>query len=81
MLKERLIRLAYDIASASSSGKNPSWFYFLPMIHFLDGTCQPFQEVTLEINHRDAQPKWWGISNELENVIQKFKRINGAWKM
>lgn len=44
--------------------RNPLWMVCLPIVHFLDATLYPFQELDYA-NFQDENSAWWIIS-ELE---------------
>lgn len=50
--------------SKQSSERNPLWMVCLPIVHFLDATLNPFQELDYA-NFQDENSAWWIIS-ELE---------------
>lgn len=33
----------------------------MPLIHFMDKTCLPWQEAPDDISHDAEKPHWWGI--------------------
>ncbi|XP_060599290.1 E3 ubiquitin-protein ligase rnf213-alpha-like [Ruditapes philippinarum] len=78
-IKMKLIELAKDICSDVSIGKNPSWMYLLPVLHFLNGFCRPFQEIPLAFDHQAKIPKWWGIDSEIEHITDIFKKTHYHW--
>jgi hypothetical protein len=67
------------IERAKHFGKNPSWLYAIPLLHFLDGLCNPFDEPTSQWNHADHVPKWWGVA-EIQATINAFKGNTHKWK-
>lgn len=54
-----------------SSERNPLWMVCLPIVHFLDATLNPFQELDYA-NFQDENSTWWIIS-ELEPEKQDLK--------
>ncbi|XP_053396357.1 E3 ubiquitin-protein ligase rnf213-alpha-like [Mercenaria mercenaria] len=61
-------------------GKNPSWLFCLPLIHFLEDICKPFGKVTTQRNHSDRVPRWWGIV-EIQSAVDSFKRNSYRWQI
>lgn len=52
--------------------RNPSWMMCLPIVHFLDATLCPFQELDYS-NFQDENKVWW-IITELEMEKEELKR-------
>lgn len=42
--------------------RNPAWILCLPIIHFLDGSLQPFKELDFT-DFRDKEKDWWLIDD------------------
>lgn len=42
--------------------RNPAWILCLPIIHFLDGSLQPFKELDFA-DFRDKEKDWWLIQD------------------
>ncbi|XP_053389016.1 E3 ubiquitin-protein ligase rnf213-alpha-like, partial [Mercenaria mercenaria] len=71
-LKNELVLFVFEMTSQVS--KDPSWWYLLPVLHFLSGTCAPFEEVSLNVNHAAVKPYWWGlmITEDFEKIKNRF---------
>lgn len=54
---------------------DPCWMFCVPLLHFLQDKYVPYQEVPDAANHKDVQPKWWGIELFV-NEIDTFKKKN-----
>ncbi|VDI55691.1 Hypothetical predicted protein, partial [Mytilus galloprovincialis] len=54
-------------------GKDPSWLKCVPLYHFLSRQCNPFQKIPPYVNHSDAVPSWWGITN-FKTELTYFQR-------
>ncbi|XP_060599995.1 E3 ubiquitin-protein ligase RNF213-like [Ruditapes philippinarum] len=67
------------LEKVNTFGKNPYWLYGMPLLHFLEGLCNPFDEPTTEWNHADYVPKWWGIA-KIEKTVTAFKQDGHNWK-
>ncbi|XP_060562630.1 E3 ubiquitin-protein ligase RNF213-like [Ruditapes philippinarum] len=50
----------------------------MPLLHFLEGLCNPFDEPTSERNHADHVPRWWGI-DEVKTTVATFKQDSHKW--
>ncbi|XP_071137099.1 E3 ubiquitin-protein ligase rnf213-alpha-like [Mytilus edulis] len=72
---ESVLTLSRQIASKTS---NPCWTYCLPILHFLQGKCAPFQQASAAVNHGDTKPEWWGISEYIYD-IEYFKAKTLPW--
>ena len=54
--------------------RNPSWLFCLPIIHFLDGSLRPFEELDFA-NFQDKKNDWW-ITNVFEKEKEELKRCS-----
>lgn len=61
-------------------GKNPSWWYGLPLLHFLRSLCKPCGKRLEQLNYEDVEPTWWGIAS-IKDAVNDFKKADGMWKM
>ncbi|CAC5363754.1 unnamed protein product [Mytilus coruscus] len=53
-----------------------SWIYIMPLIHFMDKKCIPWQEAPDDINHDAKVPHWWGIVlGEHKLDFETFKSV------
>ncbi|VDI41573.1 Hypothetical predicted protein [Mytilus galloprovincialis] len=73
---ESVLRLSRHIARNTS---NPCWIYCLPILHFLQGKCVPYEEASSKVNHDSAKPEWWGIEDYGDD-IDFFKRKTFPWE-
>lgn len=61
--------------------KDPAWLYMMPMVHFLSGSCKPFDPVTDDATHAKKVPVWWGTSHIGEDATKEFKTYqNTQWE-
>ena len=37
------------------------WLFAVPLLHFLNGDCEPYRSVTAKETHNDISGRWWGI--------------------
>lgn len=51
--------------------RNPSWIMGLPIVHFLEGSLDPFAELDFT-NFHDKQNDWW-IDREFEKEKDELK--------
>lgn len=72
---ESVLRVSRHIARDTS---NPCWTYCLPILHFLQGKCVPYEEASSKVNHESAKPEWWGIA-EYGDDIDFFKGKTFPW--
>ncbi|XP_053385748.1 E3 ubiquitin-protein ligase RNF213-like [Mercenaria mercenaria] len=81
-LKSKLLTLAELICRGSIQEKNPVWLYLVPIIHYLEGTCKPHDEMSMNFNHNATKPTWWGLSEALEQIVKLFKgQVGRNWTM
>ncbi|KAH3728245.1 hypothetical protein DPMN_054198 [Dreissena polymorpha] len=62
------------------SDKDPSWMFCLPLLHFVFGVCQPYDELGEDMSHASQAPKWWGIV-DIKPEIDQFKNNTNKWNM
>lgn len=72
---ESVLTLSRQIAGNTS---NPCWTYCLPILHFLQGKCIPFQQASVAVNHDAARPEWWGIAEYGSDIVY-FKGKTVPW--
>jgi len=82
-LSNRFLKEALQnfLSKCAVYNKNPSWWYGLPLLHFLLKLCKPYEEMTEEAGYSDIVPHWWGIA-QLKDSVEKFKQMtHKSWKM
>ncbi|XP_052243691.1 E3 ubiquitin-protein ligase rnf213-alpha-like [Dreissena polymorpha] len=62
------------------SDKDPSWMFCLPLLHFVFGVCQPYDELGEDMSHASQAPKWWGIV-DIKPEIDQFKNNTNKWNI
>ena len=83
VLKEAKIAIRAMCIMLAQSGhlSKPQWLYAIPLIHFLDGACTPFQRVTVdpetfavwEDKAISLTPTEWAIQNDRAAQDGKYK--------
>lgn len=53
------------------SDRNPSWIMCLPIVHFLEGSLDPFAE--LDFNDFNDKKNYWWIDCEFEKEKDELK--------
>ncbi|WAR07205.1 R213A-like protein [Mya arenaria] len=59
-------------------GKDPSWMFCLPLLHFTSKLCEPFEEMKKDLTHGEQKPKWWGIA-DIEAEVTTFQKSTNKW--
>ena len=49
------------------------WIFLMPLIHFLEGTSQPYQNLHLSRDHRSPDGSWWGVKG-ITDYIESYKK-------
>lgn len=72
-IKESLVSFLKITARATGDEayRNPAWILCLPIIHFLDGSLQPFRELDFA-DFRDKENDWW-LMKEFEREKEDLK--------
>lgn len=61
--------------TADPTERNPSWIMCLPIVNFLDGSLQPFEQLNYaDFHNKDSN--WW-IAREFEAEKEEIK--NRKW--
>ncbi|XP_052808691.1 E3 ubiquitin-protein ligase rnf213-alpha-like isoform X2 [Mya arenaria] len=66
------------VKMGSKYGKDPSWMYCLPLLHFVCKVCEPYEEMKKDLTHTAHVPKWWGIA-EIVTAASEFQNASGHW--
>ncbi|XP_052808603.1 E3 ubiquitin-protein ligase rnf213-alpha-like isoform X2 [Mya arenaria] len=74
-LKPALINVIKNVVMY---GKDPSWMFCLPLLHFASKLCEPFEEMSKDMNHEEKRPKWWGIA-DIEAEVTTFQKNSYKW--
>lgn len=64
------------LIKSEKSTEDPSWLCCLPLFHFLNKNCQPYEDINLRKDHNARKPLWWGkedIEEEMEYLKGKTK--------
>lgn len=61
-------------------GKNPSWWYGLPLLHFLTERLKPNEEAKMDMNYTATEPIWWGTES-VKEAVNKFKALKTEWQV
>ncbi|CAG2212743.1 unnamed protein product [Mytilus edulis] len=77
MYKAVTSRLLSQMQEMMKSSNNPIWLCGIPLLHYLQGKYQPYQDVPDDVNHRNIRPVWWG-NDSFENDLNTFKS-KGKW--
>ena len=78
MIKDGVLQILKAVVYGKS--KDPSWLFLVPLIHFLNGDCKPFDYPPTAKGHQDVRPTWWGIV-PFEAAVPNFQRKDRAWTM
>ena len=79
---ESVLSFARNIAATTETSiekANPCWLFCLPVLHFLQEKCVPFEEPSAKFNHDQRVPVWWGIP-EFKSDIETFKAKSVPWQ-
>ncbi|WAR07278.1 R213A-like protein [Mya arenaria] len=68
-LKPALINVIRNVVMF---GKDPSWMFCLPLLHFTSKLCEPFEEMVTNLTHAAVTPTWWGIA-DIETEVVAFQ--------
>ena len=60
--------------------KDPSWLFLVPLLHFLNGDCKPYELPRKAAGHQDYKPVWWGIA-QFEDLTTHFQRTKKIWTL
>ena len=58
--------------------KDPSWLFLVPLLHFLNGDCKPYELPQKAAGHQDFKPVWWGVTL-FQDWASDFKRTDKRW--
>ncbi|XP_052808702.1 E3 ubiquitin-protein ligase rnf213-alpha-like isoform X1 [Mya arenaria] len=76
-LKPALISIIKNVVMY---GKDPSWMFCLPLLHFASKLCEPFEEMGADLSHAAKKPKWWGIE-DIESEVTAFQKNTYKWTL
>ncbi|WAR07347.1 R213A-like protein [Mya arenaria] len=74
-LKPALINVIRNVVMF---GKDPSWMFCLPLLHFTSKLCEPFEEMVTNLTHAAVTPTWWGIA-DIETEVVAFQNTRNKW--
>ncbi|XP_052808680.1 E3 ubiquitin-protein ligase rnf213-alpha-like isoform X1 [Mya arenaria] len=61
-------------------GKDPSWMFCLPLLHFVCNVCEPYEEMITDLTYAAPRPKWWGTAN-ITDAVKTFQENTQKWNM
>ena len=76
VLKDGVLQIMKSVDYKRS--KDPSWLFLVPLLHFLNGDCKPYELPSKAAGHEDVKPVWWGTT-QFEDMVEGFQRRNGTW--
>ncbi|WAR07295.1 R213A-like protein, partial [Mya arenaria] len=74
-LKPALINIIRNVVMF---GKDPSWMFCLPLLHFASKLCEPFEEMSKDLNHGERSQIWWGVA-DIEAEVTAFQKNCSNW--
>ena len=77
VIKEGLLQILRSVVYGST--KDPSWLFLMPLVHFLNGDCKPFEFPTSAKGHEAVNPVWWGIGSFDKEVTHFQQRTRSPW--
>ncbi|KAH3728522.1 hypothetical protein DPMN_054479 [Dreissena polymorpha] len=70
----------YVIRPPKTYLKEPAWIFCLPVMHFITGLCQPYDQHEEDLTYASTIPKWWGIE-AIKDIVDVFVNDGRHWQM